>query len=329
MAYLTRSVARFMKGASVALALAGLCATAHAAYPERPITIIVPFNTGTTPDILSRLLAAEMGRETGASFIVQNRVGASGIIGTQEVINAAPDGYTIGYANVATLAINQSLFKHLSYDADKQLAPIALTGSVQNVLAVRPGLGVKSVEELIALAKKEPGKLSVASGGNGTTGHLSAEMFKSMAGVSILHVPYKGGIEADLAVLRGEADLVFDNTSSIMPYVKQGQVIALAVTGKERDPAMSNLPTLDEQGLKGYQSLAWTGYVAPAHTDPKILDYLNKAINKALDADAVKTTLKGLAYEPTQAPREALFELAHKERPVWAKVIKDAGVTLD
>ncbi|MGC4244768.1 MAG: tripartite tricarboxylate transporter substrate-binding protein, partial [Herbaspirillum sp.] len=256
-----------------------------AAYPEKPITLIVPFNTGTTPDIVSRLLADAVGRDIGQPVVVLNRVGASGIIGTQAIAGAPADGYTIGFANTATLAINQSLYKKLPYDADKQLAPVALTGSVQNVLAVRADLGVKNVAELIAMARKNPGKLTVASGGNGTTGHLSAEMFKSMAGVSIVHIPYKGGLEADLALLRGEVDMVFENITSIAPHLKTGKITPLAVTGAARDSRVPELPTMAEAGgLKNYQAVAWTGYVAGANVDPKTLDFLNAAFNKALNS---------------------------------------------
>ncbi|WP_420225642.1 Bug family tripartite tricarboxylate transporter substrate binding protein [Pigmentiphaga litoralis] len=304
-------------------------ASAFAVYPDHPVTIVVPFNTGTTPDIVSRVLAAEMARQTGGNYVVQNRTGASGIIGTQAVANATPDGYTIGFANVATLAINQGLYPKLQYDADKQLAPVALTGSVQNILAVRPGLNVKTLAELIALAKKEPGKLIVASGGNGTTGHLSGAMLSSMAGIDFLHVPYKGGVEANLAVMRGEADLVFDNISSMASFVSQGRVVPLAVTDLQRDASMPQLATMDEQGLKGYRAVAWTGYVAPAGTDPKVLDFLNTAINNALQAPEVQEKLKSLSYVPNIGPRQQLFDRAHAERPVWAQVIKQANVKLD
>lgn len=304
-------------------------ASAFAVYPDHPVTIVVPFNTGTTPDIVSRVLAAEMAKQTGGNYVVQNRTGASGIIGTQAVANATPDGYTIGFANVATLAINQGLYPKLQYDADKQLAPVALTGSVQNILAVRPGLNVKTLAELIALAKKEPGKLIVASGGNGTTGHLSGAMLSSMAGIDFLHVPYKGGVEANLAVMRGEADLVFDNISSMASFVSQGRVVPLAVTDLQRDASMPQLATMDEQGLKGYRAVAWTGYVAPAGTDPKVLDFLNTAINNALQAPEVQEKLKSLSYVPNIGPRQQLFDRAHAERPVWAQVIKQANVKLD
>lgn len=320
-----RILGRMALGAAALL----LSAQAFAAWPERPITLIVPFNAGTTPDIVSRLLADAVGRDIGQQIVVMNRVGASGIIGTQAIINAPADGYTIGFANVATLAINQSLYKKLPYDADKQLAPVALTGFVQNVLAVRKDLGVHNVAELVAKAKREPGKLAVASGGNGTTGHLSAEMFKSMAGVSITHVPYKGGPEADLAVLRGEVDLVFENITSIAPYLKNGSVVPLAVTGKQRDSRLPQLPTMAESGLKDYQAVAWTGYVAPAGVDPQILDTLNRAFNKAANSDAIKARLTDMAYEVTTGPRTALFDLARKERPVWAAVIRSSGATVD
>lgn len=320
-----RSIRRLAVGAVALL----MSVQAYAAYPERPITLIVPFNAGTTPDIVSRLLADAVGRDLGQQVVVMNRVGASGIIGTQAIINAPADGYTIGFANVATLAINQSLYKKLPYDADKQLAPVALTGFVQNVLAVRKDLGVKTVADLVALARREPGKLSVGSGGNGTTGHLSAEMFKAMSGVSITHVPYKGGLEADLALLRGEVDLVFENITSISPYLKSGSVVPLAVTGKQRDSRVPQLPTMAESGLKDYQAVAWTGYVAPAATDPQILDTLNRAFNKAANSDAIKSRLAGMAYEVTTGPRGALFDLARKERPIWAEVIRSSGATLD
>ncbi|MCD2514247.1 Bug family tripartite tricarboxylate transporter substrate binding protein [Comamonas endophytica] len=318
-----------LKSLAAPLAALALCGHAQAAFPDKPITLIVPFNAGTTPDMVSRLLAEAVSRDIGQPVVVMNRVGASGIIGTQAVANAPADGYTIGFANVATLAINQSLYKKLPYDADKQLAPVALIGSVQNVLAVRSSLGVKDVAGLVALAKQQPGKLTVASGGNGTTGHLSAEMFKSMAGVSIVHIPYKGGLEADLALLRGEVDVVFENITSIAPHLKGDKAVALAVTGAMRDPRLPHLPTLAESGLANYQAVAWNGYVAPAGVDAKVLDFLNAAFNKALSSPAVKQQLNAQAYEVHVGPRQALFELAKKERPVWADVIRRSGATLD
>lgn len=320
---------RWLRLLAAPLAALALCGQALAVYPEKPITLIVPFNTGTTPDIVSRLLADAVGRDLGQSVVVLNRVGASGIIGTQAIIAAPADGYSIGFANTATLAINQSLYKKLPYDADKQLAPVALTGSGQNVLVVRADLGVKSVQELIAMARKSPGKLTVASGGNGTTGHLSAEMFKSMAGVSIVHIPYKGGLEADLALLRGEVDLVFENITSISPHLKSGRIIPLAVTGATRDSRLPTLPTIAETGLANYQAVAWTGYVAPAGVDPKILDFLNAAFNKALSSPAVKQQLERQAYEVHTGPRQDLFDLARKERPIWGEVIRRSGASLD
>ena len=318
-----------LKGLAAPLAALALSSHAHAAFPDKPITLIVPFNAGTTPDIVSRLLAESVGRDIGQPVVVMNRVGASGIIGTQAVASAPADGYTIGFANVATLAINQSLYQKLPYDADRQLAPITLIGGVQNVLAVRSSLGVKDVAGLIALAKQQPGKLSVGSGGNGTTGHLSAEMFKSMAGVSIVHVPYKGGLEADLALLRGEVDLVFENITSIAPHLKGDKLTALAVTGAARDSRLPKLPTLAETGLAGYQAVAWNGYVAPAGVDAKVLDFLNAAFNKALASPLVKQQLNAQAYEVNVGPRQQLFDLAKKERPVWAEVIKASGAKLD
>lgn len=319
---------RFRPAAALLLALA-VASQAQAAYPDKPITLIVPFAAGTTPDIVSRLLADAIGQDLRQPVVVANRVGASGIIGTQALIAAPPDGYTIGYANAATLAINQSLYKKLPYDADRQLAPIAWTGAVQNVLAVRSGLGVRDVAGLIALAKQNPGKLTVGSGGNGTTGHLSAEMFKSMAGLSIMHVPYKGGIEADLALLRGEVDMVFENITSIAPHLKSDKVVPLAVTGAVRDSRLPNLPTLAESGLPNYQAIAWNGYVAASSVDPKILDLLNRSFNKALNSPSVREKLEAQAYEIHIGPRQDLSDLTKKERPVWAEVVRSSGATLD
>jgi len=329
MSFLKSLMGRLARSVALPAAALLLATGASAAYPDRPITIIVPFNAGTTPDILSRMVADQMGRDIGQSVVVLNRVGASGIIGTQALINSPADGYTIAYANVATLAINQGLYKKLPYDADRQLAPVALAGYVQNVLVVRPELGVKTVPELIALAKKKPGALSVGSGGNGTTGHLSAEMFKSMGGVFMTHIPYKGGLEADLALIRGEIDVLFENITTIAPYISSGKVVALGVTGGKRDPTLPNLPTMAESGLKGYNAVAWTGYVAPAGVDPQVLDFLNKAVNKALNDPHMKSRLAAQAFEVTTGPRNALFDLAHKERPMWADVIKKSGAAID
>lgn len=311
------------------LTLSALPLAASAAFPDKPITIIVPFNAGTTPDLLTRLVADQMGRDLNQAVVVMNRVGASGIIGTSAVINAPADGYTIAYANVATLAINQSLYKKLPYDADRQLAPVALAGYVQNVLVVRPELGVNSVTELIALAKKKPGALSVGSGGNGTTGHLSAEMFKALSGTFMTHIPYKGGLEADLALMRGEIDVLFENISTILPYIKSGKVLALGVTGTQRDPMLPKLPTMAETGLTGYNAVAWTGYVAPVGVDTQVLETLNRAINATLSNPQVKAKLAGMAFEATPGPRKALWDLAHKERPVWAEVVKRSGAAVD
>ncbi|MET0186831.1 MAG: tripartite tricarboxylate transporter substrate binding protein [Achromobacter sp.] len=326
MSYSTSRLLRWLVAPLAAMLMGGAAA---AAYPERPITIIVPFNAGTTPDILTRMLGDAMSRDLGQSVVVMNRVGASGIIGTQAVINAQPDGYTIGFANAATLAINQSLYKKLPYDADTQLQPVAETGSVQNVLAVRTALGVNSVAELIAYAKANPGKLTVGSGGNGTTGHLSAEMFKAMAGVSIMHVPYKGGLEADLALLRGEVDLVFENVASILPYLSNPSVKPLAVTGTVRDFTLPELPTMAESGLKGYQAVAWTGFVAPAAVDKKIADRLNQSVNKALETPEIQARLKSLAISVEPGPTDALFKRAVRERPIWAEAVRSSGAVVD
>ena len=226
------------------LPLLAAAGPARAAWPDKPIRLIVPFAAGGSPDVICRLLGGELTKALGQTVLIDNKPGASGNIGTQELVRAAPDGYTLGYANVGTLSINFSLFATLPYQRDTQLLPVAMMGFVQNALVVRKDLGVKSVAELIALARSRPGKLSIGSAGNGTTGHLGGELFKSQTKTFIVHVPYRGSPQAIQDLIGGQVDLMFDNLSSIGPHIRQGRVTALAVSGSRRSPAFADLPTL-------------------------------------------------------------------------------------
>jgi tripartite-type tricarboxylate transporter receptor subunit TctC len=237
---------------------------ARAAWPERPIRLIVPFAAGGSPDVICRLLGNELARSLGQAVVIDNKPGASGSIGTLELARAAPDGYTLGYANVGTLSINLSLFSALPYQRDTQLTPVAMMGFVQNALVVRRDLGVKTVAELLALARSRPGKLTMGSAGNGTTGHLGGELFKSQTKTFIVHVPYRGSPQALQDLMGGQVDMMFDNLSSVGPHIRQGRVTALAVSGSRRSPAFADLPTLKEAGLPDYEIVAWGGIVAPA-----------------------------------------------------------------
>ena len=307
----------------------GWAAPAAAQYPTKPVRFIVPYAPGSSPDAICRLIGAELARQMGQQFVIDNKPGASAMIGTELAARAAPDGYTIVYANIGTLAINQSLFSKVPYNAEKDLTPIGLLGFVQNGLVVRNDLPVKSVKELIDYAKRNPGKLTMASSGNGTTGHLGGELFKAMTGTYMVHVPYRGSPPAFTDLIGGQVDLMFDNMISALPQAKAGKVRMLAVSGSKRSPSAPDVPTLDEAGVKGYETIAWGGLAAPAGAPREIIMRLNAELNKALDSAAVKAGYAAMAFEPAPGPPEALSNLARSETPKWAAVIKRAGAKAD
>ena len=307
----------------------GAALPARAAWPERPLRLVVPSAAGGSPDLICRLLAGELGKALGQTIVIDNRPGASGNIGMQEIVRAAPDGHTLGYANVGTLAINRSLFARLPYDRDSQLAPVALLGEVHNALVVRNDLGVRDVRGLVALAKARPGRLSMGSAGNGTTGHLGGELFKSLTGTFIVHVPYRGSPQAIQDLIGGQVDLMFDNLSSIGPHIRDRRVTALAVSGAKRSLAFPDLPTVAEAGVPGYETTAWGGIVVPAGTAPAVIARLNAEIGKVMTSPALAERWAALAFEPMAGPPERLFERARREEPLWARVIQRSGAKLD
>ena len=311
------------------LSLSCMTGAALAQYPDKPIRLIVPYAPGSSPDAICRVVAVEMSKQLGRQLVIDNKPGASAMIGTELAARAAPDGYTMVYANVGTLAINPSLFAKLSYDPEKDLAPVGLMGFVQNALVVRNELPVKSVKELIDYAKKSPGKLSMASSGNGTTGHLGGELFKAMTGTFMVHVPYRGSPPAFTDLIGGQVDLMFDNLISAVPQIRSGKVRALGVSGLKRTPQLPDVPTIDEQGVKGYETIAWGGLAVPAGTPRDIVLRLNSELNKALDSAAVKAGFATLAFEAIGGPPDALSTLARSETPKWAAVIKRAGARAD
>ncbi|MES2183686.1 MAG: tripartite tricarboxylate transporter substrate binding protein [Pseudomonadota bacterium] len=317
---------RTLLGAAAAAAATTFAGPARAAgWPDHPLRLVVPSAAGGSPDAICRILTPEMGRVLGQPFIVDNKPGASGNIGMVDVVHAAPDGYTLGYANVGTLAINKALFSKLPYDPDRQLAPVAFLGFVQNALVVRSDLGVSSVKGLIALAKAKPGALSMGSAGSGTTGHLSGELFKSMTGTAIVHIPYRGSPQAIQDMMGGQVDLMFDNLSSISPHIKSGRLTVLAVTGARRSPLFPDIPTVAESGVPGYDVVAWGGIVAPAGTPRPLITQLNMAINTILALPAVQQQYAAIGFETTQGPPERLSDRAAKETPMWADVVKRSG----
>lgn len=313
--------------AAASLGLPGL--SRAAGWPARPIRLVVPSAAGGSPDAVCRILAEELSVALGQPIIVDNKPGGAGNVGMVDLVNAAADGYTIGYGNVGTLAINKSLFRKLPYDPDRQLEPVALLGYVQNALVVRKDLGVNSVQALVALAKAKPGTLTMGSAGNGTTGHLSGELFKSMTGTSMTHVPYRGSPQAIQDLMGGQVDLMFDNLSSISPHIKAGRLRALAVTGAQRSGLFPDIPTLAESGVPGYDIVAWGGIVVPAKTSPDSVAGLNRAINACLAKPAVRDRYAAIGFETLTGPPARLTERVTRETPLWAGVIKRSGAQVD
>lgn len=318
-----------LKLASAAAIVSFPFQTRAAGWPDRPIRLVVPSAAGGSPDAICRIVVNELAKSLRQAIIVDNKPGAGGNIGMGDIVHADPDGYTLGYGNVGTLSINRSLYKKLPYDPEKDLASVALLGYVQNALVVRKDLGVNNVKELIALAKSKPGALSMGSAGNGTTGHLSGELFKSMTGTAMVHIPYRGSPQAIQDLMGGQVDLMFDNLSSISPHIKSGRLKVLAVTGARRSQLFPDTPTVAESGVPGYDVVAWGGIVAPAKTPQAIISQLNSSINTVLGMPAVGEKFSAIGFETVQGPPERLAERARREAPIWAQVVKRSGAQVD
>jgi len=315
------------------LVLAGLLASpfthAQAAWPDRPVRLIVPSAAGGSPDILCRYLASELAKRLGQPVVVENRPGAAGNIGIQAVARSEPDGYTVGYGNIATLAINRALFADLPYNVERDLIPVVAATTTSNLLVVNRDLPVKNVAELIAYAKAHPGKLTMASAGNGTTSHLGGELFKTSEKIDVLHVPYRGSPQAIQDVIGGSVQLMFDNLPSILPSVNAGSVRALAVTATTRSPLSPAVPTMQEAGVAGYEMQAWGGFVLPAGTPQPVVQRLNQEFNTMLADDAVKKKLGELAFETIGGSQEDFRALIDRETRKWAVVVKESGARID
>ena len=306
-----------------------LCDAAAGAYPERPIRLIISSAAGGSPDIVTRVLAAELVKQMGQQIVIDNRPGAAQTIGTEMVVRAIPDGYTLGYANVVTLAINKTLLPRQPYDPDRDLALIGQFLSTYNLLCVNPSVPARSVKELIDYAKQNPGKLLNASGGNGTTGHLGGELFKIMTGTQITHVPYKGSPQGIADLIGGQVHLMFDNLTSISPHVKSGKLRGLGVSGPRRSPVFPDLPTVAEAGVPGYETTAGGGLVAPAGTSKAIVFKLNGEINKALQSPSLRERYAAIDAEPVGGTIEAFAAFVKSESVKWGDVVRKSGAKLD
>ena len=323
-----RNLRQFATACAVGvLALAATPAFAQGAFPAKAITIIVPFSAGGATDILARVIGQSMSRDLGQPVIIDNRAGAGGNIGTQLVARAPADGYTLLMGTVGTHAINQSLYRKLAFDPIKDFAPITRVALVPNLLVAHPAQPFKNVQELIAYAKANPGKVTFGSSGNGSSIHLSGEQFKHMAGINIQHVAYKGSAPAVNDLLGGHIAIMFDNMPSAIGHVKAGKLRPLAVTTPKRSPALPDVPTIAEAGLPGYEATSWFGMLAPARTPAPVMAKLNASILKALADPEVKQKMAEQGAEAYGETPQQFAAFIASETVKWGKIVKQSGAT--
>jgi len=311
---------------SVALPAAGARAET---YPARAVKLVVPYPAGGTTDIIARLIAAQLSETLGQPFVVDNRAGASGAIGSAAVAKSAPDGYTLLMGTANTHGINSALQKSLPYDALKDFAPVTVVASTPNVIVVNPAVPARTLAELIALAKAEPGKLNYGSTSSGGSPHMSAELLKMMTGISITHVPYKGAAPMLTDLVGGHIPIGFDNLPSAMPFIESGKLRALAVTTAKRWPGAPNIPTVAESGVPGYEVSGWFGILAPAGTPPAIVDRLQKAVADAVAKPEVRKQLETVGAEPVANTSQAFAQQIAADVARWKTVADTTGVKLD
>jgi tripartite-type tricarboxylate transporter receptor subunit TctC len=315
----------------LALALSGGTAGSAVAqaYPAKPVRVVVPYPAGGPVDILGRLIAQRLTESFGQPFVVDNRAGAGGNIGSEFVAKSAPDGYTLVVGNNATHATNESLYPNLPYATLRDFAPIALVATVTNIVVVYPGLPVASTPELIAYAKRNPGKLNYASSGNGSAAHLTGELFKIATGTDIIHVPYRGAAPATTDLMSGQVGLMFATAPSVLQQVQAGTLRAIAVTSAKRVPSQPNLPTVAEAGLPDFSSDVWFGFLAPAGTPVEIIGKLNAEIVKAANAADIREKLAVQGFEIATSTPEQFVAYIRVEVAKWAKIIKESGAKVD
>jgi tripartite-type tricarboxylate transporter receptor subunit TctC len=304
---------------------------AHAAaYPDKPIRLVVPFPAGGATDLMARTLGQKLSEHIGQTVVIDNRGGAGGSIGAEAVATAAADGYTLLFATMGSLTINQSLYKNLRYDGSKSFDPITLTHNTSNLLVVHPSVPANSVAELIALAKKNPGQLTFASAGNGTTSHLSGELFKSLANVDMTHVPYKGSAPAMTDFLGGRISMMFDTASNFVDHVKTGRLRALGLTGRKRSAAMPNVPTIAETpGMSDYEMSLWLGVLAPTGTPKDVIASLRKAITAVMSTPEMGRQMADAGIDVRLSTPEEFATLIRTDTAKWADVVKRAGIRMD
>ncbi len=320
---------RFIGGVvgCVAAALLLAASIAQAQYPNKPIRVIVPWPAGGPSDTLARVVTSKTGELLGQTMVIDNRVGASGVIGTEFVAKAAPDGYTLFWP-IANHTTNHLMFK-VSYDPIKDFAPVGQVARSSYMLLVHPDLPVKTVKELVDYIKARPGKLAYASAGNGTLQHLGMELFKREAGLDLLHVPYKGSAPAITDILGGQIQITFESTTAVMGHVRSGKLRPIAVSTLKRIPALPDLPTLAESGYPGFEVVGFAGVLAPAGTPPEVVATLNAAFNKALMAPEVREKMGSMGVEPAGSSPEQFRAFLQGEIPKYAKILRESGAKMD
>lgn len=310
--------------ASILVAVSGIAFSQD--YPTRPVRVVIPFPPGQATDIIGRVVMQKLGNSLGKGFVVENRPGANGIVGIESVVKSAPDGYTLLITASGSLVINPNLYSKLSYDPQKDLAPIALLGLVPLVVVAHPSLPVKSISELIALAKSKPAMLSYASSGTGSAQHLAMELLKYRTGMNLLHVPYKGSAPAKNDLLSGQVPLMFDTVASSLSMIREAKLKPLGVGLAKRSAVLPNVPTLDEAGIKGFEVAGWSGLLAPVATPEKVVDQLNAEVLKILGQAEIKERIVNLGMEPASTTAKEFAAFIKSETAKWAQAVKVGGL---
>ena len=324
-----RSCANLMSGAALAGLLLCVAASAAAqAFPNRPLRMIVPYAPGGGVDIVARAVSQELSKRLGQPVIVENRTGAGSNIGSDFVAKSAPDGYTLLMASPAN-AINMSLYRKMPYDTQRDLAPLALVGAVPSVLVAGPSLPAKTVAEIVALARAKPGSLSYGSGGSGTSEHLSAEMFKAVAGIELLHVPYKGGANAMTDVIGGQISMMFSNLLGAVSHIRSGKLRAIAVADSRRSPSLPEVPTFAEAGYKDFEVSVWWGVMAPAGTPAPTVAQLNREIVASLATPELRERLDGMGARTIGGTPDEFRAFVAAEIGRWARAVEASGARID
>jgi len=312
--------------ASAVIATSAIAEAGEDGWPERPLRLVVPFPAGSSTDIIARIVAQKLSHRLGQQVVIENRAGASGNIGADAVAKAAPDGYTIGIATASTHAVATSLSPNLPYDPIRDFAPVGMIGSQPYVLVLHPALPARNLAELIALAKAKPGTLNYGSAGIASLAHLATELFASMAGVNIIHVPYKSSSQSMTDMITGRLDMQFATIAPSLPTIRAGQLRALVTSGKTRVAALPELPTVAEAGIAGYEAALWVSFVVPSRTSPRIIARLNREVNDVLESSDGTEALVAQGMAPEPGPPEELTERIRGDIEKWRGVAAKAGI---